>query len=128
MFLPPNVTSILQPMDQNVLKLLKLFYRNTLLNEILSNDTSSIADVLKAVDLRRAITLLCESWHKVKPEVIEKCWNKILDVWDREDEIPLSQLVAQSDPCNVNSCDVLEGCYHETIQLLNSLCPGVIFV
>lgn len=66
LFLPPNVTSILQPMDQNVLRLLKLFYRKRLLSEIVSNKTLNVANALKSVDLEQAITLLNESWIHVK--------------------------------------------------------------
>lgn len=51
-FLPPNTTSVLQPMDQGVIKNLKLHYRSRLLNRVLlrvDSDKSYAVDVLSAI-------------------------------------------------------------------------------
>ncbi|GLV27883.1 hypothetical protein CBL_21191, partial [Carabus blaptoides fortunei] len=67
MYMPPNVTPLIQPMDQNVLKLTKLFYRKNLV-----------------------------TWNQLNPTVIKKCWNNLLlhsnAGFDEEDEPPLSEL------------------------------------
>ena len=119
--IPPNVTSILQPIDQHVLRLLKLFYRKKLLSEILSNKTQNVANALKSVDLKQAITLLNESWIHVKPETIKNCWNKVLDIWDPEDEIPLS------NSFQTNHVNEVESVVSETAQLLEAICPRVAY-
>lgn len=46
-FLPPNVTSILQPMDQSFIETLKRLYRKQLLRRLLSADSSEIETMLK---------------------------------------------------------------------------------
>ncbi|XP_056636786.1 jerky protein homolog-like [Diorhabda sublineata] len=38
LLLPPNCTALMQPMDQNAIRLIKLFYRKSLLAHILSNN------------------------------------------------------------------------------------------
>ncbi|XP_039954172.1 jerky protein homolog-like [Bactrocera tryoni] len=50
MFMPPNVTPLIQPMDQNAIRLTKLFYRNSLLASIVATGT----DVIEAL---RKLTL-----------------------------------------------------------------------
>lgn len=122
MFLPPNVTSVLQPMDQNVLRLLKLHYRNKLLSQIISN--GNVADSLKKIDLRQAIVLLNESWQQIKSETIAHCWKRILD---EEDEVPLSQLRnTEATRCYEDIAQIeFENCAQENIQLLNNISAEV---
>lgn len=101
LFLPPNCTALLQPMDQNAIRLTKLFYRKSLLAHILSNNEENLVRLLKSINLKDAVCLLCNSWEKVSPEVLKKCWHKIMAYvadtnpdteYDAEDLIPLSEL------------------------------------
>lgn len=64
MLLPPNVTAVLQPMDQNPIRLVKLAYRTKLLCGIVAQDNVSVEDLLKAHDIRKAISLLRTVWEK----------------------------------------------------------------
>jgi hypothetical protein len=57
MFLPPNCTALIQPMDQNIIRLTKLFYRKSLLIRILTNE-DDIASGLKKITLKDATYLL----------------------------------------------------------------------
>lgn len=43
MFMHPNFTAQTQPMDQDILRLTKLYYRNSLFNAILNNNTIGTA-------------------------------------------------------------------------------------
>ncbi|XP_030746168.1 jerky protein homolog-like [Sitophilus oryzae] len=101
LFLPPNCTALLQPMNQNAIRLTKLFYRKSLLAHILSSNEENVVKLLKTINLKEAVCLLYNAWEKVSPEVLKKCWHKImvhvsntnLDTeYDAEDLIPLSQL------------------------------------
>ncbi|XP_011195270.2 jerky protein homolog-like [Zeugodacus cucurbitae] len=57
MFMPPNVTPLIQPMDQNAIKITKLHYRNSRLASIAATN-SNLLDSMKKITLRRAISLL----------------------------------------------------------------------
>lgn len=118
-FLPPNCTALIQPLDQNAIRLTKLFYRKSLLAHILSSDENDVAKLLKQVTLKDAVYLLYNAWQKVSPQAIKKCWNKILlseqsaSDYDDEDLIPLAQI-------KNNSSDVVDDVRTVT-EMLNSL-------
>lgn len=73
-FLPPNVTSIVQPMDQGIIKTLKTLYRSKLLRKKLqlyeANDTNRV------ITIRDAITMIKEAWDEVRAPCIINCFVK----------------------------------------------------
>lgn len=77
-FFPPNVTSIVQPMDQGSLQATKLKYQKSLVNSIIEAEKNncSLADHLKNITKKNAIEWIAESWEEV-PSTIFKCWNVI---------------------------------------------------
>ena len=79
-YLPPNVTALIQPMDQGVLKALKLRYKRKLLRRLLIEDDrgGSIVAFLKSVTMKTVITLIAEAWDEMKPDTFRKSWRKIL--------------------------------------------------
>ena len=101
--LPPNVTSVLQPMDQGVIQNLKMNYRKLLLKDLIS-----------AIDMKKnfhvsvldAIFYIDKSWSMVTSTCISNCFrhagfqfstnstsvDEIIDEED-EDDIPLAVLM-----------------------------------
>lgn len=71
MFMPPNVTPLIQPMDQNVLRLTKLYYRNLLLSSIITGD-EPVGSALNKLTLSEAMMNLATAWNKLSPQVIKK--------------------------------------------------------
>lgn len=69
-FLPPNTTSVLQPMDQGVIRNIKAHAR-------LLSRTVLCLDNGKAykVDILAAIHMLAEAWKAVKPDTIAHCFR-----------------------------------------------------
>ncbi|CAH4036248.1 unnamed protein product [Pieris brassicae] len=62
-FLPPNVTSVLQPMDQGVIKALKTQYRKLQVLQMIQNiENSKDTKSLRVLD---AILMISEAWEKV---------------------------------------------------------------
>ncbi|XP_055844938.1 tigger transposable element-derived protein 2-like [Episyrphus balteatus] len=97
MFLPPNVTALVQPMDQNGIRITKLHYKSNLLSLVIANKNEDIISALKNFNLRQAITLMSKSWDQVTSQILEKCWNPIFNDVDNsffndEDDVPLSTL------------------------------------
>lgn len=58
MYMPPNVTPLIQPMDQNIIKLTKLYYRNYLLASIVANVNIGVGEALKTLTVKDAIVNL----------------------------------------------------------------------
>lgn len=101
MLLPPNVTAVIQPMDQNPIKITKLKYRNKLLAGIVAQEGVSIHDMLKNHSIRDAILLLKLAWDELPQSVLQKSWSKLLnwddEEYDGEDDVPLTELFSSTD-------------------------------
>ncbi len=78
-FLPPNVTSLIQPMDQGVHESIKRRYRRKLLEELLfKNDEGvSVIDFL-TIDMLKVINLIASSWDEISSATLQLSWRKIL--------------------------------------------------
>lgn len=80
LFLPPNVTSLIQPMDQGVFECLKKKYRRRLLQRLLqtTEGEGTIVEFLKNTTMKDVVYWVAESWDDIKTETLKKSWNKIL--------------------------------------------------
>jgi len=66
-FLPPNVTSLIQPMDQGVLESLKWYYRKSLLRDIsLTEEDLDISEFLKKVNMKIVIDKIAIAWNEIQ--------------------------------------------------------------
>lgn len=118
MYMPPNVTPLIQPMDQNALRLTKLYYRKSLLSSVVSKG-EGIANALKTLTLRDAVIHLHMAWQQLQPSVISKCWHNILGKNTDEDDIPLARLREIWNSSNERA----ETAIHDTIDLLQTIEP-----
>ncbi|XP_053948962.1 jerky protein homolog-like [Anastrepha ludens] len=98
-YMPPNVTPLIQPMDQNVIRLTKLYYKKHLL--LLAVGKDDITQFLKHLTLKEAVSFLMLAWNQLQANVIVKCWKPLLECLntteaneseDEDDDIPLSLL------------------------------------
>lgn len=90
-FLPPNVTSVLQPMDQGVLQNLKLGYRKKLLRFIIENDENSVVENLKKITIKDVIFWTAESWQNTTVNLIRKSWKNLWPSLEFETSTPVTQ-------------------------------------
>ncbi|CAH1995279.1 unnamed protein product [Acanthoscelides obtectus] len=107
LFLPPNCTPLIQPMDQHFIQAIKLFYRKKLFEKIVES--------LKDVNLRHVVFSLDEAWNHVGTDLITKSWSKIIlptdipqgNVYDSDEEdIPLARLtrrIAEPEPKEIEN-------------------------
>lgn len=75
-FLPPNSTSVLQPMDQGVIKVLKQHYRKRLVQRFLIDMEQKRNVKPASVNLLDAMYYLSAAWDSIKPETILNCFRK----------------------------------------------------
>lgn len=105
-FLPPNCTSIIQPMDQNAIRITKLFYKKSLLSKIINADKDDYIKFLKDFTIKDCCCMLKRSWEKLSAAIIKTCWSTLFpDEYDSEDDLPLStirerQMSVQTDETN----------------------------
>lgn len=71
-FLPPDTTSVLQPLDQGVIRSLKAGHRMHLVQRLLLN--LRVGRELK-IDLLGALSMLSGSWADVTNKTIQKCFR-----------------------------------------------------
>jgi len=82
-FLPPNTTSLIQPLDMGVIQNLKIKYRATLVNYILEKiednllePKSTAIDISKKINILQAIQFISDSWRDVSSQTIKNCFRK----------------------------------------------------
>ena len=79
-FLPPNITSLIQPMDQGVIASVKRRCKLKLLRKLVIEDECgvSVVDFLEGINLKIVADLVHESWSETNSTTIRKSWQKIL--------------------------------------------------
>lgn len=75
-WLRANSTSLLQPLDQGIIKNFKAYYCKYWLEYIL-DETEQGKNLLKTMNVLKAIRFLCKAWRlDLQPETITNCWKK----------------------------------------------------
>ena len=79
-FLPPNTTSLIQPMDQGVIRNWKGHYRSSLNRRIITaldaDESVKALQVARQISLLDAIHIAKSSWSLVQPTTIANCYRK----------------------------------------------------
>jgi len=78
-FLPPNTTSVIQPMDQGIIQTMKLkFYQQQSQRIIREMDNTSLSgsELLKKITVLDTIYWISRAWNSVDTSTIIKCFNK----------------------------------------------------
>ena len=82
-FLPPNTTSKLQPLDLGIIQNFKVHYRTLFLRFVLSqiDACDKASEVVKSVSILHSIRWVAQAWEAVSAETIRRCFRKagILD-------------------------------------------------
>ena len=103
-YLPPNTTSLCQPLDQGIIACFKAHYRKNLVRNILDEDTQVTA-FLKAFTLKDAMYVSSKAWKAVTQTCIRNCWNKGLPraLADSDDEEEETDFHGFMDPAFVQA-------------------------
>ncbi|XP_053968302.1 jerky protein homolog-like [Anastrepha ludens] len=102
-FLPPNCTAVIQPLDQDLIQNIKATCRKQLLNHLITDNTD-LGITLKNFTLRNAVTFLNNAWLGILQQNIVHSWKDLLgshsEEWTEEDSIPLVQLTVNNPDLN----------------------------
>ena len=77
-FLPSNVTSLIQSMDQGVLECLKRIYRKSILKDLISQTEDNMLGFLKKIDILEVVEKILNAWERIRPETLRKSWKKLI--------------------------------------------------
>ena len=77
LFLPPNTTSTIQPMNQGVILKAKRIYHCRMLRRVVSY-FGSIQEFSQKYNLKDCIDLLDEAWGEISASDIRNSWNNIM--------------------------------------------------
>jgi hypothetical protein len=73
-FLPPNVTSAIQSMDQGVIENLKSIYRRNFLRKLVNYD-NSLQQFISQYSIKDAVFNLACVWTAVKSITLQRTWR-----------------------------------------------------
>jgi len=73
-FLPPNVTSVVQPMDAGIIRTLKALYKRALVAFLYRESIWDVTD-LPVPTPAQGIRWLVAAWDEIKSETIVHCWR-----------------------------------------------------
>nr|XP_012154409.1 PREDICTED: jerky protein homolog-like [Megachile rotundata]XP_012154410.1 PREDICTED: jerky protein homolog-like [Megachile rotundata] len=81
-FLPTNITKLIQPMDQGVIEEIKNRYRSKLLTFIMNVQGigQSYNEAMKGFNVKHAINFVSDAWEEVMPKTICTCWKDLLNL------------------------------------------------
>jgi hypothetical protein len=80
-FLPPNTTSILQPMDQGIIATFKAYYTRRTFKGIVDvmdlDEELTVTDCWKKYDISQCITNIKESVAEITQTTLNACWKNL---------------------------------------------------
>lgn len=96
-FLPPNTTSLLQPMDQGAIAAFKAYYLRRTFGQLIhetDSDKQSMKEWWKSFNIMKAIENIDLSWKEVTQHCMNGCWKKLWpEVAKNEENQVFSNLV-----------------------------------
>lgn len=86
-FLPPNITSLIQPMDQGVIASFKAYYLRRTFSQAVratQKDEMTLRDFWKSYNIYDAINNIADAWDEVKETNMRGVWNKLCPQFTQE--------------------------------------------
>lgn len=109
MFLPPNTTAVMQPMDQGVLDPCKRRYKRKLLAHIILENESQ-PEILKACNMKQVVYWIVAAWEEATSDSLRKAWNKLLPEPESSDSNSTEDCEASD---NLSVTDMVQSAFDE---------------
>ncbi|XP_045461753.1 tigger transposable element-derived protein 4-like [Harmonia axyridis] len=89
-FLPPNTTSVLQPMDQGIIRSLKCNFRKNLVLKMINGLDCNQNSPMK-ITILDAIVMINDAWNKISQSTIYNCF-KHAGLIETYDDLPVREI------------------------------------
>lgn len=126
MYFPPNVTSLIQPMDQGVIEKTKRLYRKNLLRMVSSSQQDYYKDpenFLKDFDLFDSCNLLASAWNELTQENLAAAWSKLKPLGDNLNNSGLQENLSLDEA--ENSLNITTDEINDLMNVIKKI-PGLI--
>lgn len=109
-FLPPNLTSEIQPLDQGIIQTVKIRYRSKMLLSLLAkiDECKSGTEFCKTINVLDAIRWIVAAWNDVGTSTIKSCFHRagfpveVTPIEEPSEEIEMGEIIA-SFPENIQN-------------------------
>ena len=88
LFLLPNVTSPIQPMDQGILEMLKCRYRKSLVRDLLFSEEEDVSKYLKQVNMLTVVEKVGSAGDGIPAISIRRSCKKLIPMEEESDSLP----------------------------------------
>ncbi|XP_063095547.1 jerky protein homolog-like [Cavia porcellus] len=141
-YLPPNVTSVIQPCDQGILRSMKSKYKHYFLNCMLAsvNRGLKVQDFLKEFNLKDAIYAVANAWNDVDKSTLTSAWHRLWATMmfendladedfegykDSSEKVMISKLITYAKSLSAESVNKLEEADIEEMLNIDNDAPVV---
>ncbi|XP_064423076.1 jerky protein homolog [Latimeria chalumnae] len=77
-YLPPNCTSLIQPMDQGIIRYMKCHYRSEFMQKLVNHDGPDGYESFKKIfTIKDAVWCVARAWDAVLPPILKLAWRNI---------------------------------------------------
>lgn len=111
-FLPPNTTSIIQPMDQGLIQSFKKYYLRTIFRNAIKvtegQNSISLTQFLKEHNIYEAVKNIGVAWNEIVKSTMKNVWKKLTPQFFEVVEDPMQEdniindLVEMTNQLNLN--------------------------
>ena len=81
-FLPPNCTSLIQPLDQGIIQTFKMYYTRqffqTIFDSLENDENKTLIQVWKEFSILDCIRTVSSACAEIKPSTLTACWKPLL--------------------------------------------------
>lgn len=142
MFLPPNLTSEVQPLDQGIIHTMKALYRKQMLTCLIAqaDQEGTATQYCKAITVLHTIKWIAVAWKNVEVTTIQKCFRRcgVCDGEPMDENLQHVDIFAGTEQSDLDiewtaeaegryvTCDEDEPCCEDAMDTVDDVADSVI--